>query len=239
MGDDNDDQQTPAQLSIAEVHGQLADMSKDIKEIASSIASLVKVMTTTNDSIVVQNNLQRSSDPRMVSMTNPLRVTEESGTEPMLFGDDNARPSQIDESNTYAIKKSTQAFLKLAFALKKHADNKTHKTWKMKFKVPENKATRCLNSTALSRGYKRDSLDEDQELSRLQNFMLDTAGPLVSTFKELRKDKLDPDRISYTIQQALLFLGNASAHFSQIHHTKILKRLNPEVQSLAKDMDFS
>ena len=34
-------------------------------------------------------------------------------------------------------------------------------------------------------------------------------------------------------------MGNASAHFSQIRRTKILKQLNPEVQSLAKDMDFS
>ena len=84
-------------------------------------------------------------------MTGPLRVTEEPGTEPMLFEDDNAGPSQIDESDTYAIEKSTQAFLELAFALKKPADNKTRKTWEMKFKVPESDATRCSNSTALLR----------------------------------------------------------------------------------------
>ena len=69
--------------------------------------------------------------------------------------------------------------------------------------------------------------------------MLDTAGPLVAAFEELGKDEPDSDRVSAAIQQALLFLGNASAHFSQIRHTKIWKRLKPEVQSLAKDMDFS
>ena len=48
MGDNNNDQQTPAQLPAAEVHGQLADMPKAIKEMASSIVSLVKVMTPMN-----------------------------------------------------------------------------------------------------------------------------------------------------------------------------------------------
>ena len=107
MGDDNN-QQTSSQLSAAEVHGQLAGMSQDIKEMASSIASLVKVMTPMNNSAVIQNDQKRSADPRMVqSMTDALRVTEDPGTEPMLFCDDNPRPSLIDENGTYAIEEST------------------------------------------------------------------------------------------------------------------------------------
>ena len=216
MGDDNN-QQTSSQLSAAEVHGQLAGMSQDIKEMASSIASLVKVMTPMNNSAVIQNDQKRSADPRTVqSMTDALRVTEDPGTEPMLF-DDNPRPSLIDENSTYAIEESTWAFLELAFALKKPVDSKTCKVWETKFKVPESDATRCLKLNTVIEGVvKRDSLDEDQELSCVQNFMLDTAGPLVAAFEELRKDKPDPDCISATIQQALLLLGNASAHFSQI-----------------------
>ena len=57
-------------------------------------------------------------------------------------------------------------------------------------------------------------------------FMLDTPGPLVPAFDKLRKEEPDPDHVSAVTQQAILFLGN----------TKILKQLNPEVQSLAKDM---
>ena len=211
MGNDNNNQQIPAQLSTAEVHRQLTGMSKDIKEMASSIASLVKVMTPrTIYSVVIQNDLQRSVDPRTVhDMTNPLRVTEEPGTEPMLFEDDNAGPSQIDESDTYAIGESTWAFLELAFVLKKPMDNKTRKTWEKKFKVPESDTTRCPKLDSIIEGaVKRDSLDEDQELSCLQNFMLDTVGPLVAAFEELGKDEPDPDRISAAIQQALLFLGS-------------------------------
>ena len=60
--------------------------------------------------------------------------------------------------------------------------------------------------------------------------MLDTPDPLVAAFDKLRKEEPDPDpdHISAVTQQAILFLGN----------TKILKQLNPEVQSLAKDMIF-
>ena len=57
----------------------------------------------------------------------------------MLTEDDNSEVSLNDENDTYTIKESTQAFLELAFELKKPTDNKTHKTWeiKLKFKVPE------------------------------------------------------------------------------------------------------
>ena len=48
-------------------------------------------------------------------------------------------------------------------------------------------ATRCLKLNTIIKGVvKRDSLDEDRELSRLQNFILDTAGPLVAAFCYVR-----------------------------------------------------
>ena len=106
-----------------------------------------------------------------------------------------------DEHDTYTNEESTWAFLELAFVLKKPA-NKTCKTWETKFKVPESDATRCPKLNTIIEGVvRKDSLDKDWELSRLQNFMLDTAGPLVAAFEELGKDKPDPDCISATIQQ--------------------------------------
>ena len=55
---DDDNNQQSSQLSAAEVQGQLAGMSQDIKEMVLSIASLVKVMTHMNDSTVVQKSQQ-------------------------------------------------------------------------------------------------------------------------------------------------------------------------------------
>ena len=85
---------------------------------------------------------------------------------------------------------------------------------------------------------KKDTIDDDCECLCLQNF-LDATGALVAAFKELSKDEPDPDLIGAAMQHSLLFLGNASAHLSHLRRTKIPKRLNRDVQGLAKDTDFS
>ena len=69
-----------------------------------------------NDNAVVQNDQQRSADPRTVqSMTDALRIIEKPGTEPMLTENDSAKMLFNDENDTYAIKESTGVFLELAF----------------------------------------------------------------------------------------------------------------------------
>ena len=67
MGNDNNQQKSHSELFTAKVHGQLAGgMSQDIKEMVSSIASFDKVMTPINNNAVIQNDQQRSMDPKMV-----------------------------------------------------------------------------------------------------------------------------------------------------------------------------
>ena len=75
-----------------------------------------------NDSAVEQNE-QRTVDPRTVEdMINPLRFTEEPGTEPMLTGDDNAGLLLNDENDTYTIEESKHKLTKTA-DLKKLMDD--------------------------------------------------------------------------------------------------------------------
>ena len=239
MDDDKINNPSDIQMSAAKVHGQLTGISNDIKQMASSIESLVKIMTLS--AVVQSNQIQRSADSRMVQgMTDPLRVTEQSNESIIIDEAKNSGLLNDGNSDTYSIEDSTWAFLVLTFAVRKPADNKTRKAWEMKFRIPECDAVRYPKLDTIVEGdLKKDALDKDRELSRLQNFVLDTAGLLVSTFEELGKEEPDPDHVAATIQQALLFLGNANAHFSQVHLVKILKWLNPEVQSLAKDADFS
>ena len=112
--------------------------------------------------------------------------------------------------------------------------------WESKFRIPECDVTRCPKlDTIIKEVVKKDAVNEDKKLSRLQNFFLDTVGPMVAAFEELCKEEPDMDHTCATIQQALLFLGNASAHLSHVRCTKILKCLNRDVQSLAKDPGFS
>ena len=90
--------------------------------------------------------------------------------------------------------------------------------------------TRCPKLDAIiEEVVKKDTIDKDWELLHLQNFFLDTTGPLVAAFKELSKEEPDADLTCASVQQALLFLGNASAKLSHVRRTKILKRLNHDV----------
>ena len=86
---------------------------------------------------------------------------------------------------------------------------------------------------------KKDAVDEDSQLSRFQNFYLDTVGPLVAAFEELDKEEPDAHLVGAAVQQALLFLGNANAHVSHVRRMKTLNWLNRDCKGLAKDIDFS
>ena len=104
------------------------------------------------------------------------------------------------------IQESTSAFLDLAFGLRKPVDNKAHKTWESKFRVPECNATRCPKlDTIIEDAVKKDAIDDDKELSRLQNFFLDAVRLLVAVFEELGKEEPDADHSCAAVQQALLF----------------------------------
>lgn len=62
IGDDNN--QASSQRR-AKVHGQLTDMSKDIREMALLIVSLAKIMTPNIDSAVAQSDsIQRRVDQK-------------------------------------------------------------------------------------------------------------------------------------------------------------------------------
>ena len=196
----------------------------------------MKVMT--RSAVVRSDQIQRSADLRKVlGMTNPLRIMEEQGDEPIIINEaENSGLLNDGNSDSYSIEDSTQAFLELAFMVKKPTDNKARKAWETKFRLLGCDAIRCQKVNTIVEGVvKKEAIDEDQELSCFQNFVLDTVGLLVSAFEKLGKEEPDSDHVAVTIRQALLFLDNANAYFSQVHCAKILKRLNPEVQSLAKD----
>ena len=81
----------------------------------------------------------------------------------------------------------------------------------------------------------------DRKLSKLQNFSLDAAGPLVMALEEATRDDgiHDMDLITSCIQQALLSLGNTSAHFSHERRVKALSSFNPDLKTLVVDGDFT
>jgi hypothetical protein len=145
------------------------------------------------------------------------------------------------KSRTYEVSELTKAFLQTAFCLPKPVDNATRRTWINKFGVPEGVETRCPKLDGLIKGeLPKEATEADRKLSRLQNFTLDIAGPLVAALEELTaNDKPDATKVTAAIQMSLRFLGNALAQYAQERRTRAMTHLNPDLKSLVEDEDFS
>lgn len=142
----------------------------------------------------------------------------------------------------FPVSEPTKALLQMSFCKAKPADNKTRKVWLAKVGSPAGDETRCpkLDSVVKSQ-LKKDVVENDRKLSRLQNFTLDAAGPFVAALEEATTEDGSPnlDLIVNCLQQGLVLLGNASSHFSHERRLKILENLNPDLKSLAEDEDYS
>ena len=95
--------------------------------------------------------------------------------------------------------------------------------WVEQLRVPEGDKTHCLKlDSILKSELPMEALEMDRKLPHLQNFMLDTAGPLLSVIEKLTMlEKPDPDVLLSVIQQAFIFQKNKSSHFSHERRTKV------------------
>ena len=118
------------------------------------------------------------------------------------------------KSRFFEISESSKTFLQAAFCRSRPVDNKTRREWLGKFATPEGDEIRCPKiDTVIKAQLPKECVEADRKLSKLQNFSLDAAGPLVMALEEATRDDgiHDMDLITNCIQQALLSLGNASA----------------------------
>jgi len=118
-------------------------------------------------------------------------------------------------------------------------ENKTRKSWLLEFGLAEGNETKCQKmDTIVKNKLPKDApVEADRKLSRLQNFVLDTAGPLIDAYENMSGENPDPERV---MQVSLRMLGNTSVHFSQERRVKArIGRLNTDLKSLVKDEDFS
>ena len=141
---------------------------------------------------------------------------------------------------TFNILEETRAFVEACFNLPRPVENKTRKSWLLEFGLAEGNETKCPKmDTIVKNELSKDALEANRKLSRLQNFMLDTAGPLIDVYENMSGENPDPERVMQAIQVSLRILGNTSAHFSQERRVKAIGRLNTDLKSLIEDEDFS
>ena len=170
---------------------------------ATSITTLVKVITLQNNA-TTQSGANSILDPQMVpDLGNYQKVSRI----PRGRRKRSTATPRVYQPTRFKIL-LVRTFLELAFGLKKPTDNKTHKTWEFKFWIPKCEVTSCPKlNTIIKEVVKKDAVDDDRELSRLQNFFLDTVGPLVAAFEELSKEKPDADLTLPSYNKPYCFWG--------------------------------
>ena len=141
---------------------------------------------------------------------------------------------------TFNISEETRTFVEACFNLPRPVENNTHKAWLLEFGLAEGNETKCPKmDTIVKNELPKDALEADRKLSRLQNFVLDAAGPLIDAYDNIVGENPDRDRVLQAIQVSLRIIGNTSAHFSQERRVKAIGRLNSDLKSLVEDEDFS
>ena len=102
MSGDNDQ---PPPITSSEVQGQLDGSSKEMKEMAASIATLVKAIMP-KDNATTQSSCDGVTDPQTVpNNMDPIRAQD---TNPAVKEGDGHLDYEVDTSSTYTIQESTR-----------------------------------------------------------------------------------------------------------------------------------
>ena len=209
-----------------------------------SMSDTIQKLTSRLDDFVLRHNPDHIPPPKRSAISEedgpPVwsRQTEE-------LEDDREETEEADtkamKARTFSVSTPTKAFLQASFCLPKPVDNPTRRSWVERFGLPSGDETRCPKMDGLIKGeLGKEAVEANRKLSRLQNFTLDAAAPLVAALEELtERDELDPSTVSAAIQLSLRFLGNASAQFSVERCTRALPKFNPDLKSMAEEEDFS
>lgn len=201
------------------------DLPKITEETAttnSSLLEMTKILKTLTDKIDAAFVAHGGDESGCSNSNNSSGAKRSREATPEDSDDEDDGTSKEDgmegkKPRTYLVSSPTKAFLRTTFCLPKPVDNATRRTWLSKFGLPEGNEARCPKMDSIIKGeLRKESLDTDRKLSRLQNFSLDAARPLIVALDELTtKEEPDVGTVTSAIQQGLALLGNASAHFSK------------------------
>ena len=154
--------------------------------------------------------------------------------------DEDDEETDVNTQEPFEVSESTLALLKKSFtSTLPHVER--HKLGRM-FRVPNMEETRCprLDSVFKTAGLSlnREEKAFEQDLARVQTFVLDLIGPFVQLLEECQSGTLEQDEAISTLCGAITLLGNASFQISKLRGKKVLKELNADIQDLADEEEI-
>ena len=128
------------------------------------------------------------------------------------------------------------AFIETAFKMK--LKNSDRVELAEKYGVPDSRWLKCLElDPVVAATIPTTSQRADRTASRLQNFWLDAANPLIYVLEKAEELELPPEVIS-AIQTSLQLMGNASAQNTIDWRKAVLTQMNTQLKALVRDADF-
>ena len=134
------------------------------------------------------------------------------------------------------LSEAASAFLEAAFGTK--LENKVRVAKAKAQGTPDSRWIRCAKiDPVVMANVPPAARTADRAASRLQQFWLDAASPLVILLE--KAEELDlPKEVISAIQTALQLMGNANYHHSTARRQALMLQLNPKLKQLFPDGDF-
>ena len=176
-----------------------------------------------NTDVVASDDTPPSKKPRVD------KVESATNEEDLEDGEDAQTPLVM-------LSEAASAFLEAAFGAK--LENKTRVAKAKAQGTPDSRWIRCAKiDPVVMANVPPAARTADRTASRLQQFWLDAANPLMFILEKAEELELPKEVIS-GIQTALQLMGNANYHHSTSRRQALMLQLNPKLKQLFPDGDF-
>ena len=215
------------------------ELSKTVENLAVSVQSiqdqlktLSRGVTHSGTNLQSGSGLQNSSTDTDTGLNPPptkkTRLEDEEG--------DSEEEVDVDKGPLIPLSEAAAAFLETAF--NKKLDNQSRVAKAKGNGTPDSRWIRCAQlDPVVSANLPPAARMADRAASRIQNFWLDAANPLIFLLE--KADELElPAEVINGIQTSLQLMGNANYQHSMDRRHALMMQLNPKLKQLINHKDF-
>ena len=215
------------------------ELSKTVENLAVSVQSiqdqlktLSRGVTHSGTNLQSGSGLQNSSTDTDTGLNPPptkkTRLEDEEG--------DSEEEVDVDKGPLIPLSEAAAAFLETAF--NKKLDNQSRVAKAKGNGTPDSRWIRCAQlDPVVSANLPPAARMADRAASRIQNFWLDAANPLIFLLEKADELELPAEVIS-GIQTSLQLMGNANYQHSMDRRHALMMQLNPKLKQLINHKDF-
>jgi len=216
-------------------------MDEETKKTFAALCSSVDAMkaeiaTLKNGATNSGINPAGSQDSDIVSGTNPPNKRRRTTSEDASDSEEEEPLRGTGSAKLVEVSEEAAAFIETAFKTKIKNSDRIERA--EKFGVPDSRWLKCPElDPVVAATIPTTSQRVDRAASRLQNFWLDAANPLVYVLEKAEELELPAEVIS-AVQTSLQLLGNASAQSTIERRKAVLTQMNSQLKTLVRDADF-